>query len=120
MGSRNKWSLLALALLEATSLPLLVLSLTLILSGYTLVEPHTVSKLTGGLISLTVAYKLHLDPVIRFSYTLLLSIHVIAGFTILLNRRVRSKTLNKIFKTIVIVISVYIVYIAFIVEYITP
>jgi len=84
----------ALIIVEITSLPLLVLMLLYILSGYQMMLRSPIFFPRAEII--------HTDPLLRILLILLTYLHSLAGLILLINRRVRNNTIRNILEYIVI------------------
>ncbi|MEM1750605.1 MAG: hypothetical protein QXV30_00760 [Desulfurococcaceae archaeon] len=92
-----------LLVLEATSLPLLITTLLLIVTGYAIMYPHAYSALTLNALNYANAQRIHTDPVIRLSFTALALIHGLSGTIILIEKYVKHRLVKEIIKSIVLV-----------------
>ncbi len=106
-------------LLETTSLPLLVLALLMIISGYALVYPHVISSLTFGAMNYSTAHRIHTDPLIRSSFAILALLHSLAGTFLLIERYVKHKLLKTITELVVIAILSYLLLVIILIELLT-
>lgn len=84
---------IALLLVEATSIPLLVLGLVYLLTGYQMLVPSV--KLFPR------PQQIHTDLVLRIIFATMGLIHGYSGLILLLERRIRNNTLRLIIEGIV-------------------
>ena len=77
---------LALAIVEATSIPLILLLSLYILSGYQMLLP--------GIYIMPAARTIHTDRVLRAVFLALVYLHSLTGFIIMCERRIRGKLLR--------------------------
>lgn len=87
---------LALMLIELSSLPLLVLVILYVYSGYQMLYPEVYL--------LPYARTIHTDPILRVLFIVLTYIHAVSGFIIMISRRIKKKEISKILKYIIIVV----------------
>ncbi|MCS7128426.1 MAG: hypothetical protein N3E36_05315 [Sulfolobales archaeon] len=92
-----------LLVLEATSLPLLLTTLLLIITGYAIMYPHAYSALTLGALNYANAQRIHTDPVIRLSFTTLALIHGLTGTIILIEKYMKHRLIKELIKSVVII-----------------
>ncbi len=92
---------------EASSIPLLILILLMILSGYGILYPDKIRMLTGGLISDRIAFKIHTDIVIRISIIAILLIHGFTGLLLLSEKYIRNNLMKKIIILCITVVLVF-------------
>jgi hypothetical protein len=86
---------LALIIVEVSSIPLLLLTVLYVLSGYQLLYPY---------IRLIPASRaIHVDLLLRILFIILTYLHSLAGLVILLERRVKLKILKLVLEYIVII-----------------
>lgn len=86
---------LALMVIEATSIPLLVLTYIYILSGYQLLYPEVYI--------MPVARVLHTDIVLRVLFTILVYLHSLSGLMLMVERRVKKILWKRLLEYIAIV-----------------
>jgi succinate dehydrogenase hydrophobic anchor subunit len=85
---------LALAIVEVTSIPLLILIILYVLSGYQMLYPY---------IRLIPASRaIHTDPLLRVIFVVLVYLHSLAGLIIIIERRLRLKMLKTVLEYIAI------------------
>jgi len=96
-----------LLILEASSIPLLLLITILILSGYGILYPSQIKLLTGELMTEKLAYRIHTDGVIRLLTLILAFIHGYTGLLILIEKYVRTRLLKNVLILITTIIMVY-------------
>lgn len=77
---------LALAIVEATSIPLIVLLSLYILSGYQMLNP--------GLYIMPAARTVHTDRILRVVFLALVYLHSLTGLIIMCERRIRRRLLR--------------------------
>ncbi len=99
---------LILYLVEASSIPLLLLSIVMVLSGYGMLKPWIIEDLTLGILSYSISARIHTDKIIRSSFSILLIIHSITGSYILIDRRIRFKKINYILKALSLIVLLYV------------
>lgn len=99
---------LMVLLVETTSLPLLVLTLVMILSGYGMLYPMLIESLTLGLIGYGEAARIHTNPLIRAGFTLLALIHGLAGSILLVERYVKNPFVKRVIEYGIAFILLYI------------
>jgi succinate dehydrogenase hydrophobic anchor subunit len=80
-----------LTLVETTSLPLLVLCMIYLLTGYQILLP--------GLKLIPMARVIHTDLVLRVSFIVLTLIHSYSGLIILCERRIKNNTLRTLIES---------------------
>jgi len=90
----------ALTLVEATSIPLLILSLIYLITGYQLLSPeiHIIPR----------PRLIHTDIVLRLITIVVGITHSWAGLTLLCERRVKNKLLKKLLELIIAILVAYI------------
>ncbi len=88
---------IALIIVEITSLPLLLLLLLYILSGY--------QMLLRSPVFFPRAETIHKDPLLRILLILLVYLHSSAGLILLINRRIRNKIVKNILEYTVILLT---------------
>ncbi|WFO76002.1 hypothetical protein J4526_03910 [Desulfurococcaceae archaeon MEX13E-LK6-19] len=103
-------------LIETTSLPLLVLAILMIISGYALVYPHVISGLTFGAMNYSTAHRIHTDPLIRSSFAILALLHSLAGTFLLIEKHVKNKTLKSTLEFIAMTMLLYLLLIIIMAE----
>ncbi|MDK6027892.1 hypothetical protein QPL79_00735 [Ignisphaera sp. 4213-co] len=87
---------IALAIVEATSLPLLTLVVLYTLSGYQMLYPQ--------IRLLPAARAIHTDFSLRILFIVLAYLHSVSGLIIVIERRIKLKTLKTILEYIAITI----------------
>ena len=104
MGRPSRYSL---ALIETTSIPLLLLTLVMMVTGYTLAHPETIPTLLPP-IDYSTAQQLHTDPIIRTCYTILATLHSTAGTIMLIEKHVKRKKAKILAETLTVATLAYI------------
>lgn len=84
----------ALAIVEASSIPLLILIILYTLSGYQMLYPQV--RL------LPVARAIHVDLLLRMLFIILVYLHSLSGFVIIIERRIRLRTVKTFLEYIVL------------------
>lgn len=87
---------IALAIVEATSIPLLILTALYILSGYQMLYPQ--------IYFMPSARTVHVDLLLRILFLALVYLHSLAGIIIVCERRLRKKILKNVLEYIVMVL----------------
>lgn len=87
-----------LTLVEITSLPLLVICLLYLLTGYQMLIP--------GLKLIPRARELHTDRVLRLLFLILVLVHGYSGLIIVSERRIRNNTIRTIIEVAVTILLV--------------
>lgn len=85
---------IALAIVEASSLPLLVLTVLYTLTGYQMLYPSVYFFPSSRAI--------HLDPLLRVIFVVLVYLHSLAGLIIVIERRVRRRLIKETLEYIAI------------------
>ncbi|MEM1645648.1 MAG: hypothetical protein QXL96_07250 [Ignisphaera sp.] len=85
---------IALAIVEASSLPLLILIVLYTLTGYQMLYPSAYF--------FPASRALHVDPLLRVIFVVLVYLHSLAGLIIVVERRVRYRLIKKALEYIVI------------------
>ncbi|MEM0027849.1 MAG: hypothetical protein QXD38_08000 [Ignisphaera sp.] len=86
---------IALAIVEVTSIPLLVLTAIYILSGYQMLYPQ--------IRLIPAARTLHTDKFLRILFVVLVYLHGLTGTIILCERRIRNALIRNIIEYIAII-----------------
>jgi len=83
-------------LVEATSIPLLVTSILLIISGYVLAYPYRAHTLSLGLMDYRGGVILHTLPLIRIVFVFTLYLHGVGGVGLLATRYVKNRVVREV------------------------
>lgn len=106
----------AFRIAELTSIPLFILAIVLVLTGYGIVSPRTLSTFTFGLLSYENASFLHSYRVIRYGFTVLVLIHSYAGFEIFGLKKIRNSKLRGFLSYSLLFIVIYVIWVVTVAE----
>lgn len=98
-----------LLMVESTALPLSILVILMILTGYAMIEPTKIQHATLNMINYPVAVKLHTDFTIRILFVSLAILHGYAGTLLLGMKIIKKRHMRKILNTIITIIYLYFV-----------
>lgn len=103
---------LAISIIEATSLPLLILVVLYILSGYQLLSHNNIHLIP-------MARAIHVDRFLRIIFVVLSYLHSLSGLVIFIERRIRRILIKMVLKSIAMVLLTLFITIALVIEYIS-
>ncbi|ALV63805.1 hypothetical protein ADU37_CDS21080 [Thermococcus sp. 2319x1] len=106
----------AFKIVELTAVPLFIFSMILVITGYGIVSPRTISTFTFGLVSYQNAPTLHSYRLIRYGFTVLLLVHSYAGFEIFGLKKIRNRRLRLFLSYLLLFVVLYVLWIATITE----
>jgi len=106
----------AFKIVELTAVPLFIFSVILVITGYGIVSPRTISTFTFGLVSYQNAPTLHSYRLIRYGFTVLLLVHSYAGFEIFGLKKIRNQRLRIFLSYLLLFIVLYVLWVATITE----
>lgn len=98
-----------LLVVESTALPLSILIILMILTGYTIIEPTKMQQATLDIINYPIAVKLHTDFTVRLLLVSLTISHGYAGTILLGMKLIKRGYIRKIFNAIITIIYLYFV-----------
>lgn len=85
-------------ILEVSSIPLAFLLYLMLLSGYGLIKPYAVEKVTLGLLNYATCVQIHTSPTIRLALVFLAILHGFTGFQLMV-LRVKNRYVRLVLKT---------------------
>lgn len=91
----SKFLRVALAIVEASSLPILVLTIIYILTGYQMLYPN--------IYFFPSSRGIHVDLLLRIIFVVLVYLHSLAGLIIVIERRIKLKAIKEALEYLVIV-----------------
>ncbi|USH00381.1 hypothetical protein K1720_02620 [Thermococcus argininiproducens] len=106
----------AFKIVELTSIPLFILSLILVLSGYGIISPKTLNTFTFGLLSYENSSSVHSYVLIRYGFTALLLLHSYAGFEIFGLKKIRNPKVRTVLSHSLLVVVLYTLWVVTVVE----
>jgi hypothetical protein len=90
--------------IEYTSIPLLVGFYVIYLSGKGLIKVELVKAMTFGLIGYFESITLHVSSFLNYLVAILVVLHSVAGLCLMVNRKVKNRSLRALLEIIVLLL----------------